>query len=83
MTVSDLVVIDGSEGEGGGQMLRTSLALSVVTGRPLRIHAIRAGRERPGLLRQHLACVRAAAAVGAAASCCERLASRRSPASAA
>lgn len=66
MTVPDLVTIDGSEGEGGGQMLRTSLALSVVTGRPLRVHAIRAGRERPGLLRQHLACVRAAAAVGAA-----------------
>lgn len=66
MTVSDLVVIDGSQGEGGGQMLRTSLALSVVTGRPLRVHAIRAGRERPGLLRQHLACVRAAATVGAA-----------------
>ena len=44
MTVSDLVVIDGAQGEGGGQMLRTSLALSVVTGRPLRVHAIRAGR---------------------------------------
>ncbi|HEY5935231.1 MAG TPA: RNA 3'-terminal phosphate cyclase [Kofleriaceae bacterium] len=56
-----LVEIDGSSGEGGGQILRTSLALSIITGRPLRISNIRAGRAKPGLRRQHLACVEAAA----------------------
>ncbi len=55
------VDIDGSRGEGGGQILRTSLALSVITGRPLRMTRIRAGRPKPGLQRQHLACVEAAA----------------------
>ena len=58
--------IDGSFGEGGGQILRTSLALSLVTGQPLRIDDIRRGRQRPGLMRQHLAAVRAAAQVGSA-----------------
>ena len=57
-------VIDGSV--GGGQILRSSLALSIVTGEPFRIDAIRAGRKRPGLMRQHLTAVRAAAAVGVA-----------------
>lgn len=55
------VEIDGSRGEGGGQILRTSLALSVITGRKLRMYNIRAGRKKPGLQRQHLACVEAAA----------------------
>lgn len=55
------VDIDGSRGEGGGQVLRTSLALAIVTGRKLRMRKIRAGRKRPGLQRQHLACVEAAA----------------------
>jgi RNA 3'-terminal phosphate cyclase (ATP) len=55
------VVIDGSRGEGGGQILRTSLALSMITGRPLDMRQIRAGRAKPGLRRQHLACVEAAA----------------------
>jgi RNA 3'-terminal phosphate cyclase (ATP) len=55
------VDIDGSRGEGGGQILRTSLSLAMVTGRKLRMKRIRAGRKRPGLQRQHLACVRAAA----------------------
>jgi RNA 3'-terminal phosphate cyclase (ATP) len=55
------VEIDGSRGEGGGQILRTSLALAMITGRPLRMRRIRAGRARPGLRRQHLACVEAAA----------------------
>lgn len=55
------VEIDGSRGEGGGQILRTSLALAVITGRKLRMYNIRAGRKRPGLQRQHLACVEAAA----------------------
>ena len=56
-----LVEIDGSRGEGGGQILRTSLALSIITKRPLRMRRIRAGRKKPGLQRQHLACVEAAA----------------------
>jgi RNA 3'-terminal phosphate cyclase (ATP) len=55
------VEIDGSRGEGGGQILRTSLALAIITGRKLRMRNIRAGRKRPGLQRQHLACVEAAA----------------------
>lgn len=58
------VVLDGSRGEGGGQVLRTALSLSLVTGRPFRIHAIRAGREKPGLKRQHLAAVLAAQRIG-------------------
>jgi RNA 3'-terminal phosphate cyclase (ATP) len=61
-----MITIDGSAGEGGGQILRTSLALSLVTGRPFRIEKIRAGREKPGLLRQHLTAVNAAAQVGQA-----------------
>lgn len=56
--------IDGSQGEGGGQILRSSLALSLVTGRPVRLLRIRAGRERPGLQPQHLLAVEAAARVG-------------------
>src|SRR5690242_7527890 len=59
-----MIIIDGSFGEGGGQILRTSLTLSLVTGKPLRIERIRAGRKSPGLLRQHLAAVNAAARVG-------------------
>ena len=60
------VTIDGSEGEGGGQLLRTALSLSLVTGMPFRIERIRAGRKKPGLLRQHLTAVQAAAHVGRA-----------------
>lgn len=51
--------IDGAMGEGGGQILRSSLSLSMCTGTPVKIENIRAGRKKPGLLRQHLACVRA------------------------
>src|SRR5262245_21923762 len=61
-----MIRIDGSAGEGGGQILRTSIALSLVTGKPFRIEKIRAGREKPGLLRQHLTAVNAAAQVGRA-----------------
>src|SRR5512135_542403 len=61
-----MITIDGSQGEGGGQILRTSLALSLVTGKPFRITRIRNGRDKPGLLRQHLTAVEAAAAVGQA-----------------
>jgi RNA 3'-terminal phosphate cyclase (ATP) len=57
------VVVDGSQGEGGGQILRSSLTLSMATGRPFRIERIRAGRQKPGLLRQHLTAVRAAAGI--------------------
>jgi RNA 3'-terminal phosphate cyclase (ATP) len=55
----EMKIIDGSQGEGGGQILRSTLALSMCTGTPVRIENIRAGRRKSGLLRQHLACVRA------------------------
>lgn len=61
-----MITIDGSYGEGGGQILRTALALSLVTGTPFRIENIRAGRRKPGLMRQHLTAVNAAAEVGSA-----------------
>ena len=61
-----MITIDGSFGEGGGQILRTSLSLSLLTGKPFRIEKIRAGRKNPGLLRQHLTAVAAAAKVGQA-----------------
>ncbi len=60
---ADPIVLDGSEGEGGGQILRTGLALSLLTQRPLQIERIRAKRPKPGLMRQHLTCVKAAMAV--------------------
>lgn len=58
-----MLEIDGSQGEGGGQILRTSLALSMITGTPFRLYNIRARRSKPGLQRQHLTCVRAAGEV--------------------
>ncbi|UCF69653.1 MAG: RNA 3'-terminal phosphate cyclase [Acidobacteriota bacterium] len=61
-----MVTVDGARGEGGGQVLRTSLTLSLSTGQPLRIVRIRARRRRPGLMRQHLTAVRAAAAISRA-----------------
>lgn len=60
----EIITIDGASGEGGGQILRTALALSLVTGRPFRITNIRGGRKKPGLLRQHLTAVQAATEVG-------------------
>ncbi len=59
----EAVIIDGSEGEGGGQVLRSSLSLSMITGRPFKIKNIRSGRKKPGLMRQHLTCVKAAAEI--------------------
>lgn len=61
-----MIEIDGSFGEGGGQILRSSLALSLLTSKPFRLYNIRAGRPKPGLAAQHLASVRAAAEVGGA-----------------
>lgn len=62
--MGELLVIDGSRGEGGGQVLRSALALSLLTGRPFRLINLRAGRPKPGLAAQHLASLRAAALVG-------------------
>jgi RNA 3'-terminal phosphate cyclase (ATP) len=67
-----MIVIDGSEGEGGGQVLRTALALSLVTGKPFRIEKIRANRSRTGVMRQHVTAVEAACAIGGTE--CEELA---------
>ncbi len=53
--------IDGSHGEGGGQLLRTACALSAITGEPLRLRNIRARRDPPGLAPQHLTAVKAVA----------------------
>lgn len=61
-----MIVIDGSQGEGGGQIFRSSLTLAMCLGKPVRIQKIRAGRPRPGLLRQHLTCVRAAQTISGA-----------------
>jgi RNA 3'-terminal phosphate cyclase (ATP) len=58
------VEIDGSVGEGGGQILRTALALSLITQTPFRIRNLRRGRAKPGLRRQHLTALRAAARIG-------------------
>lgn len=62
-----MLVLDGSHGEGGGQILRSALGLALVTGTPFRIENIRAGRPRPGLMRQHVAACEAAAALGGCA----------------
>ncbi|NOT72798.1 MAG: RNA 3'-terminal phosphate cyclase [Hyphomicrobium sp.] len=58
-----MLVLDGSFGEGGGQIVRTALTLSMITGTPFRIENVRANRKKPGLLRQHLTCVTAAKAI--------------------
>ncbi len=67
-----MIIIDGSEGEGGGQVLRNALALALVTGQPFRIEKIRANRPRGGVMRQHVTAVEAACAIGGAE--CEELA---------
>jgi RNA 3'-terminal phosphate cyclase (ATP) len=56
-----VITIDGAQGEGGGQILRSALSLSICTEQPFRIEHIRARREKPGLLRQHVTAVKAAA----------------------
>lgn len=64
--MASLVDIDGAEGEGGGQVLRTALSLSLISGTPFRITHLRGGRDKPGLRRQHLVAVQAAQQIGAA-----------------
>jgi len=61
-----MIHIDGSKGEGGGQVLRTSLSLSAITGRPVTIDGIRVNRPKPGLRPQHLMCVKAMAEISGA-----------------
>jgi RNA 3'-terminal phosphate cyclase (ATP) len=59
-----VLALDGAHGEGGGQLLRTAVALAVALGRPLALTRVRARRPKPGLQPQHLAVVRALAAIG-------------------
>ena len=66
MSASDSIILDGAHGEGGGQILRTALSLSLHTGRPFRLTAIREHRDKPGLRPQHLLAVVAAQRLGAA-----------------
>ncbi len=61
-----MILIDGAAGEGGGQVVRNALALSLVTGQRFRIGNIRGGRDKPGLMRQHLTAVEAALTIGGA-----------------
>ena len=61
-----MLMLDGSVGEGGGQIVRTALSLSMITGTPFGIAKVRAGRKKPGLLRQHLTCVKAAKRIASA-----------------
>lgn len=59
-----MIIIDGSEGEGGGQIVRNACALSLVTGEPFQITNIRGRREKPGLMRQHVTAIEAACVIG-------------------
>jgi RNA 3'-terminal phosphate cyclase (ATP) len=61
-----MIYIDGSQGEGGGQVLRSALTLAIISGKAVHIDRIRARRPKPGLMAQHLQAVRAAAAVSEA-----------------
>ena len=59
-----MIKIDGSQGEGGGQLVRSALTLSLLTGERVQIDNIRANRSNPGLSHQHLAAVKAAQTIG-------------------
>ena len=72
-----MIEIDGSKGEGGGQILRTALTLSLITGKPFRLRRIRARRSNPGLRPQHLAALKAAAEISHAKVEGARLGSKR------
>ncbi|MBV8972347.1 MAG: RNA 3'-terminal phosphate cyclase [Sphingomonadaceae bacterium] len=61
-----MITIDGSQGEGGGQVVRNACALSLVTGQAFRVTNVRGGRAKPGLMRQHVTAVEAALTVGGA-----------------
>ncbi len=61
-----MIIIDGSEGEGGGQVVRNSCALAIATGIPVRITDVRAKRSKPGLMRQHVTAIEAAAVISGA-----------------
>lgn len=61
-----MIIIDGSEGEGGGQVVRNSCALAIATSTPVRISNVRAKRSKPGLMRQHVTAIEAAAAISGA-----------------
>lgn len=61
--MNKMIELDGATGEGGGQVLRTALTLSMITGQPFSIANIRANRPKPGLMRQHLVAVQAAAEI--------------------
>ena len=62
-TKSEVITIDGNTGEGGGQMLRSALTLSMITRKPLKMINIRKKRTKPGLLRQHVTALKAAQAI--------------------
>jgi RNA 3'-terminal phosphate cyclase (ATP) len=64
--IERMIIIDGSQGEGGGQMVRNSCALSLVTGEPFRITNVRGKRSKSGLMRQHVTAVEAACVISGA-----------------
>ncbi|WP_344697366.1 RNA 3'-terminal phosphate cyclase [Sphingomonas rosea] len=64
--IRQMIEIDGSEGEGGGQVVRNACALSLATGQPFRIVRVRGKRSKPGLMRQHVTAIEAALAIGGA-----------------